>query len=268
MSPEGESPSYVKRKMADIEHTDSDSTAISPKITQTKKKEVVPGVIYLSRIPPFMSVKKIRDIFSEYGDVERIFLQPNERGANTKKGRLFTEGWLEYSSKKVAKQVALSLNNTNVGGKKSSQWYDELWNIKYLHRFKWAHLNERLAYEKEVRKQRMRTEISQVKRQAQFHIRNAEGHQVKEHIRERKRKQGKPVDGGKEEKTDEKTFVITQKDTEEDLMLNKKRKLDGKSDFSNSKRKGKKEIVRKKSVAARTSFLKNIFSGGLSGGDS
>ncbi|XP_033727807.1 activator of basal transcription 1-like [Pecten maximus] len=253
--------------MADNENTNSSSSVISPK-TKQKKKDVVPGVIYLSRIPPFMSVKKIRDIFSDYGDVERIFLQPNERGANTKKGRLFTEGWLEFSNKKVAKQVALALNNTNVGGKKSSQWYDELWNIKYLHRFKWAHLNERLAYEKEVRKQRMRTEISQVKRQAQFHIRNAEGHQVKAHIQERKRKQGKPVDGDKEGRTDEKTFVIAQKDTEDDLMLNKKRKLEGKSDISNSKMKGKKGIARKKSVAARSSFLKNIFSGGLVGGDS
>ncbi|XP_060064458.1 activator of basal transcription 1-like [Ylistrum balloti] len=257
----------MKRKMADTEQTNGDDTMISS-ITKQKKKEVVPGVIYLSRIPPFMSVKKIRDIFSEFGEVERIFLQPNERGANTKKGRLFTEGWLEFSNKKIAKQVAVALNNTNVGGKKSSQWYDELWNIKYLHRFKWAHLNERLAYEKEVRKQRMRTEISQVKRQAQFHIRNAEGEEVKKHIQERKRKQGKPVHGEKDGSVTETIFVITQKDTEEDRMLNKKRKLEGKKDTSISMTKGKKEVVRKKSAAAHSSFLKNIFSGGLVEGDS
>ena len=35
------------------------------------------GIIYLSRIPPFMSVKKIRQIFSAYGEVDRIFLQPD-----------------------------------------------------------------------------------------------------------------------------------------------------------------------------------------------
>ena len=35
------------------------------------------GIIYLSRIPPFMSVKKIRQIFSLYGEVDRIFLQPD-----------------------------------------------------------------------------------------------------------------------------------------------------------------------------------------------
>lgn len=33
-------------------------------------------------------------------------------------------------------------------------------------RFKWVHLNERLAYEKAVRKHRLRAEVSQVKREA------------------------------------------------------------------------------------------------------
>lgn len=57
-----------------------------------------------------------------------------DKAVNSKKGRLFTEGWIEYLDKKIAKRVAVSLNCQNVGGKKSSQWYDELWNMKYLHR--------------------------------------------------------------------------------------------------------------------------------------
>ena len=57
-----------------------------------------------------------------------------EKGPNTKKGRSFTEGWVEFSDKRKAKMVALKLNNTTIGGKKKSRWYDELWNIKYLHR--------------------------------------------------------------------------------------------------------------------------------------
>lgn len=32
----------------------------------------------------------------------------------SKKGRLFTEGWVEFADKKVAKQVAAILNNTQV----------------------------------------------------------------------------------------------------------------------------------------------------------
>ncbi|KAJ8322231.1 hypothetical protein KUTeg_000702 [Tegillarca granosa] len=80
-----------------------------------------------------------------------------EKAKNSKKGRLFTEGWVEFQDKRIAKSVALALNNTNVGGKKKSRWHDELWNIKYLSRFKWGHLNERLAYEKAVHQQRWTT---------------------------------------------------------------------------------------------------------------
>ena len=39
------------------------------------EKTTKPGIIYLSRIPQFMSVKKVREIFSQYGIVGRVFLQ-------------------------------------------------------------------------------------------------------------------------------------------------------------------------------------------------
>ena len=43
----------------------------------------VPGIVYLSTIPTFMRVNKVREIFSEFGEVNRIFLAPNP---NVKKG--------------------------------------------------------------------------------------------------------------------------------------------------------------------------------------
>jgi ESF2/ABP1 family protein len=48
--------------------------------------------------------------------------------------RNFTEGWIEFVSKRVAKNVAENLNTTQVGGKKRSKAHDVLWNIKYLPR--------------------------------------------------------------------------------------------------------------------------------------
>lgn len=48
--------------------------AMSPKV---KKKSKEPGIIYLSRVPPLMNVKIIRNYFSDYGDVGKIFLQPD-----------------------------------------------------------------------------------------------------------------------------------------------------------------------------------------------
>lgn len=58
------------------------------------------------------------------------------------------------------------MNNTRVSDRKRSKQYDYLWNIKYLKNFKWAHLHERLAYEKAARRQKLRTEIQLAKKKS------------------------------------------------------------------------------------------------------
>lgn len=40
------------------------------------KKPRKTGIIYLSTIPPFMNVTKIREILGQYGKIGRVFLQP------------------------------------------------------------------------------------------------------------------------------------------------------------------------------------------------
>lgn len=47
------------------------------KITKKKRKPQELGVIYLSRIPALMNVKTIKDIFGQYGEIGKVFLQPN-----------------------------------------------------------------------------------------------------------------------------------------------------------------------------------------------
>ncbi|CAH0724525.1 unnamed protein product, partial [Brenthis ino] len=135
-----------------------------------KKKTRKRGIIYLSTIPPYMNVAKIREIFSEFGDVGRIYLQSSNKPGEKRKRvpNLFTEGWVEFEKKKVAKAVAANLNNTKIGTRKKSRYYDMIWNIKYIPRFKWVHLSERLAYERAAMKQRLRAEISQAKKEAQY----------------------------------------------------------------------------------------------------
>ena len=51
-----------------------------------------------------------------------------------KHGQKYLEGWIEFKKKRIAKQVAESLNNAQVGGKRRSPYYESLWNIKYLNR--------------------------------------------------------------------------------------------------------------------------------------
>lgn len=44
---------------------------------KVKKKR---GLIYLSSIPKFMNVTKVREIFSEYGEIGRVYLQLADHG--------------------------------------------------------------------------------------------------------------------------------------------------------------------------------------------
>jgi len=122
-------------------------------------------------------VSRTTGFFAQYGRVGRVYLQPDVREKATRKDKIarnFTEGWIEFMSKKLAKEVASNLNLSQVGGKKRSKAHDVTWNIKYLPGFKWTHLSEKLAYEKAVHQQRMRTEISQARRETDFFKSNLE----------------------------------------------------------------------------------------------
>ncbi|KAG9433481.1 activator of basal transcription 1 [Apis mellifera carnica] len=153
------------------------------KLDGSKTKKQKRGIVYLSSIPKYMNIAKIRELFTIYGEVGRIYFQLAENGleqdSKIKKRKkihtkFFTEGWVEFESKKVAKYIASTLNNTQISTRKRSKFYDVIWNIKYLPRFKWIHLSERLAYEQAVRKQRLQTEIAQAKREANFFSHNVD----------------------------------------------------------------------------------------------
>ena len=128
-------------------------------------------------------------------------------------------------------------------------------------------MNERLAYEKAVHKQRLRTEISQVKREANFYIQNSEKNRTIKSIEEKKRKRGKLTDDDSQES--EKRNYVTQRETEEEILTKKNHGVeseDSKPQIKSGKVKKKQKSVdkaSKKSLAARTSFLKSIFSGGV-----
>ncbi|XP_067639719.1 uncharacterized protein [Eurosta solidaginis] len=139
------------------------------------KKKRKKGIIYISNIPKHMNVTRVREILGEYGKIGRVYLQPEKLpgGSDKKKkrkrlARHFTEGWVEFESKRVAKQIVVLLNNKQISTRKKSQFYDYLWSMKYLPRFKWVHLTERMNYEQAVHKQRLQTEVSQARKETTF----------------------------------------------------------------------------------------------------
>merc|ERR1719414_2531505 len=107
------------------------------------------------------------------------------------------------------------LRNLAVGGNKRNKAHDALWNIKYLPRFKWSHLTERLAYEKAVHQQKMRAEISQAKREAEFFKSN-----VEKAKRSKKSKKSNAA-AAEEEGSETRKYAFRQKETDEEIRSRK-----------------------------------------------
>ena len=132
------------------------------------------GVIYLSYIPDGVTVKILREILSEYGEVCRIYLEPDENNPTSKIKR-YNEGWVEFKKKRVAKLVAETLNGTTIKyGKKHSRISGQIWSIEYMHKFKWRHLTEQLEHDRAIREQKRRFEMTQAKKQVDFYQRMTE----------------------------------------------------------------------------------------------
>lgn len=137
-------------------------------LAKEQKKIKKTGVCYLSRIPPYMKPSKLRSIMSRFGELDRIFLKPEDAaiyrkrvkyGGNKKKN--YTEGWVEFVNKKDAKLCEATLNGNKIGGKKTSYYYDDIMNVKYLSGFKWFDLTQQISKENEVRQAKLTLEISQ-----------------------------------------------------------------------------------------------------------
>jgi ESF2/ABP1 family protein len=144
--------------------------------------EAARGVVYLPRLPPFMKPTKIRHLLSHHGEIGRIYLAPEEGGAYRRrvasggnKKVMYTEGWVEFADKHVARDVAALLHNTPVGGGKKGGFYaSDMWSLRYLRHFKWHHLTEKQAYEKRVRALALRAELSAARKEAERYVGAAE----------------------------------------------------------------------------------------------
>lgn len=112
-------------------------------------------------------MKILREILQEFGDVGRIYLEPESTG---KKRRTYSEGWVEFNKKRVAKLVAKTLNGTPLQyGRKHSKMNGQIWSIRYLHKFKWTHLTEQLTHDRAVKNQKRRFELDHTKKQVEFY---------------------------------------------------------------------------------------------------
>lgn len=153
------------------------------------------GVIYIARIPPRMTPTKIKALLSQFGEVTRVYLVEEDKSVRKRRRKMkgngskrYTEGWVEFASRKVAKHVAASLNTTPISTQKRNVHCGDLWNLKYLSKFKWSHLTEKVAYERRVREQKLRLETLQARKETSAYKQLVVTGKKLDKIEERRRK--------------------------------------------------------------------------------
>ncbi|RDW80522.1 putative 18S rRNA processing factor ESF2 [Coleophoma crateriformis] len=176
-----EKESKPKRLRRSAELPGVDKPLTKKNLVATEKARKRSGVVYLSRIPPFMKPSKLRSLLEPYGAINRIFLSPEDPASHSRrvknggnKKRSFTDGWVEFVNKADAKHACELLNARIIGGKKGTYYHDDVWNLLYLKGFKWNSLTEQIAAENAERASRMRAEISRTTKENKEFVQNVE----------------------------------------------------------------------------------------------
>ncbi|KAJ5366397.1 hypothetical protein N7541_000338 [Penicillium brevicompactum] len=166
------------------------------------------GVVYLSSLPPYLKPFALKNMLEKrnFGPITKVFLAPllpSAAGQKQKsnKRKLYTDGWVEFKSKRTAKLCAETLNARTIGGLKSSWYRDDLWNMKYLKGYKWANLMEQIQMERATREATQRMADQKAKREDKVYIsgvesgRIADGIQKKEEEKRKRRLEAEQDDG-------------------------------------------------------------------------
>jgi ESF2/ABP1 family protein len=160
------------------------------------------GVVFISRVPPRMTPTKLKRLLSNHfptrknskeDDVTRIYLVEEDYSVRKRRRKMggngskrYIEGWIEFRDKKMAKYIAAALNNTAISNFKRDVHYGDLWNLKYLRKFSWSHLTEKVAYERRVREQKLRLETLQARKETASYKQLVEAGQKIDYIQQRK----------------------------------------------------------------------------------
>ncbi|XP_060180274.1 pre-rRNA-processing protein ESF2-like [Lycium barbarum] len=156
------------------------------------------GVCHVSRVPPRMDHVKLRQVLTQFGEIQRIYLVPeaaaaqmNRKRAGGFRGQAFSEGWIEFTKKSVAKRVANTLNGQQMGGRKRSSFHYDIWNVKYLSKIKWDDVTDEIAQRHAVREQKLALELSAAKRERDFYLAQVDKSHALSSIEERMKKKQK-----------------------------------------------------------------------------
>ena len=165
----------------------------------------------MGKLAEYTSSKKVCALQTHLGvclsivtDPKRAYLR--KKYTSTNKAH-FTEGWVEFKDKKIARSVAELLNAQPIGGKKGTRFYDDVWTMKYLPKFKWNMLTEQVgtcshrldhsranvfppAHEAAVHTAKLRAELQQSRSEQREYLKNVELARVLDKRAQRKKEKG------------------------------------------------------------------------------
>jgi ESF2/ABP1 family protein len=169
----------------------------SKSVASTNARLSRTGILYISRIPPYLTPHALRSFLEPHAPkgLSRIFLTPepasNRRlriSNNGNRKPSFTDGWVEFVSKKDAKIAAELLNTRTFGGR--GWWKDDVWNLRYLRGYKWSDLMEQIRAEEREREARLTVGIAKGRREERAFVKQVEQAKVE------KTREGKKVKAG------------------------------------------------------------------------
>jgi len=124
-------------------------------------------------------------------------VRKRRRRAGGNGSKRYVEGWVEFAERWIAKKVGESVNNTPITNNKRSKHHGDMWNVKFLKKFQWSHLTEKVAYERRMREQKLMVEMMQAKKENAAYASLVEaGRKIDKIEQKRKRKaekKGEPV---------------------------------------------------------------------------
>ena len=198
-------------------------------LERVRKDHARRGVVFLGTIPPFMKPTKLRQLLNEYGETDRMYLAPEDPAIRAKRkkfggntGKKFVEGWVEFRNKKDAKKAAEMLHGRQVGGKRRSAHYYDLWNIRYLPKFKWDNLTEEMEYQKALREKKIQLELAVAKKERDFYIEKMDQAKALEAMKERRAKR-RAAEGAADDETEEEALERYKREKEAEDKEEKKR---------------------------------------------
>ncbi|KAL3467755.1 hypothetical protein BJX64DRAFT_273770 [Aspergillus heterothallicus] len=185
------------------------------KAKPTKRKKT--GVVYLSSLPPYLKPFALKSLLETrgFGPITKVFLTPEVRSSSaprrkSNKRKMYTDGWVEFESKKTAKICAETLNATTVGGRKGGWYYDDIWSMKYLTGFRWDDLIATVSRERSEATAKRRIEDTRARKEEKVFLQGYEKGKMLDGIQkknEEKRKRRLEISGEKSEKLEREQTV-------------------------------------------------------------